>query len=68
MTTPPPDNTDDGWAESTEGDLDPDLAVGGEYEEWVPSEAPSRMPLILRVGAALLLIAFLGPLVISMIR
>jgi hypothetical protein len=66
MTTPPPDS--DGWAESTEGDLDPDLAVGGEYEEWLPSEAPSRMPVILRVGALLLLIAFLGPLVISMIR
>lgn len=65
MTTPPPD---DGWAESTEGDLDPDLTEEAEYEEWLPSESPSRMPLILRVGAALLLVAFLGPIVISLLR
>jgi len=65
MTTPP---SDDGWAESTEGDLDPDLTDEAVYEEWLPSESGSRMPVILRVGAGLLILAILGPVVLSLIR
>ncbi|MDP2328955.1 MAG: hypothetical protein Q8M79_12830 [Dehalococcoidia bacterium] len=64
MTTP----SSDGWAESTEGDLDPDLTDEAVYEEWLPSEPASRMPVILRVGAVLLLLAILGPVVLSLLR
>ena len=53
---------DEGWIESTEGDLDPDLAeeTGHRLEDW---ERPYSMPLWLRLGVAFMLAVFLLSLV-----
>src|SRR5690606_31559898 len=53
-----------GWAESTEGDLDPDLAEEAPYSAWDPPER-EWWPLALRVGAVvLILVIALGSLAV----
>ena len=54
-----PNDAGNGWTESTEGDLDPDLAEEAPYSAW---DAPSRgwVRLALQAFAALALLAFLG--------
>ncbi|RLT40383.1 MAG: hypothetical protein DWI58_11035 [Chloroflexi bacterium] len=54
-----------GWNESTEGDLDPDLTEEAGYL-WYPRERSWLRP-TLRVLGALLLIAFLGGAIISVV-
>jgi len=50
---------DDDWVESTEGDLDPDLAEESSYD-WDPPAHRSMLPAILKVVGALLLATFLA--------
>ena len=54
------------WTESTEGDLDPDLAEEAPYSAW---DAPSRdwVRLALQAFAALALLAFLGGAILSVV-
>ncbi|RJQ08426.1 MAG: hypothetical protein C4558_08155 [Dehalococcoidia bacterium] len=53
------DDARNGWTESTEGDLDPDLAEEAPYSAW---DAPSRgwMRPAIQAFAALGLLALLG--------
>ena len=55
-----------GWTESTEGDLDPDLTEEAQYG-W---DAPSRswMRPLLQAFAALALIAMLGSVLLTVAR
>ena len=54
------------WTESTEGDLDPDLAEEAPYSAW---DAPSRgwVRPALQAFAALALLAFLGGAILSVV-
>ncbi len=54
------------WTESTEGDLDPDLAEEAPYSAW---DAPSRgwVRPALQAFAALALLAFLGGAILSLL-
>lgn len=61
--SPEPSN---GWIESTEGDLDPDLAEESEDYGW---DAPSRSRLrpAFQAFGALVLVAFLGGAILTVI-
>lgn len=61
MTTPPEheDEADDGWLESSEGDLDPDLTDEAGYAGWEPSRSNEMFPTIAKVVGAVLLAALL---------
>jgi len=54
-----------GWDESTEGDLDPDLAeeAGSSLDDWGESQTQSRWTRALRIVSAIVLIAILGTVV-----
>lgn len=56
----------DQWTESTEGDLDPDLAEEAPYSAW---DAPSRgwVRPALQTLAALALLAFLGGAILTLL-
>lgn len=58
---------DDGWEESTEGDLDPDLTEEDGYGDWEPSRPPLS-PTLLRLVALVLVIALLFPVLAVAIR
>ncbi len=58
---------DDGWVESTEGNLDPDLTEEAGYSNWEPARRPSRTMTLLRAVAFLLIVAFLLQLVASVL-
>jgi hypothetical protein len=47
---------DDGWATSTEGDLDPDLTEEAGYSAWEPAQRGAWW-MALRLTAGLLLLA-----------
>ena len=52
---------DEGWVESTEGDLDPDLAEEAPYSDWEPSPARAWWPVLARtVGLTLLVVLILS--------
>lgn len=55
---------EDGWAESSEGDLDPDLTEEAGYAEW---DSPQRgwWPVVLRVGLVLLIVALVAPVILT---
>ena len=55
-----------GWTESTEGDLDPDLAEEAPYSAW---DTPSRgwVRPALQAFAALALLAFLGGAILTIL-
>ena len=55
---------DEGWIESTEGDLDPDLAEEYPYSDWEP---PGRewWPLVMRIGIVLLIAALIVPAILA---
>ena len=55
-----------GWTESTEGDLDPDLAEEAPYSAW---DTPSRgwVRPTLQAFAALALLAFLGGAILTIL-
>ena len=54
-----------GWNESTEGDLDPDLTEEAGYL-WYPRERSWLRP-ALRAFGALILIAFVGGAILSVV-
>lgn len=56
----------DGWETSTEGDLDPDLTEEAGYAWWDP---PRRqwVPIAMRVGLALALLAILATVVLPLL-
>jgi hypothetical protein len=56
----------DGWTESTEGDLDPDLAEEAPYSAW---DEPARgwSGLAFRALAALALFAILGGAIFTLL-
>ena len=52
---------DDGWAESTEGDLDPDLTEEAGYIAWEPAEPRNNwFPFVARVVIAVVILALLA--------
>ncbi|MEX1023106.1 MAG: hypothetical protein WD058_08150 [Dehalococcoidia bacterium] len=55
---------DDGWAESQEGDLDPDLAIEGAYGDWEPGAGRAVWPLAVRVVGVMLIVALVGAVVL----
>jgi hypothetical protein len=57
----------DGWLESTEGDLDPDLAEEAGYS-WDPPERNTLLPLVLRLVAVALLLVLVGSVVLPAVR
>jgi hypothetical protein len=59
--------SDDGWLESTEGDLDPDLTEEAGYSGWEPPER-SWWPAVLRLGTALVIAAMVAGLLLFTIR
>ena len=61
-----PGPTSDGWEESTEGDLDPDLTEEAGYAWWDPPRR-SWVPIALRVGMALALLALLATAVMPLL-
>lgn len=58
------DTADDGWVESTEGDLDPDLTEEAGYR-WEPPERRSNwFPFVSRLVILLVVIALIGSVVL----
>ncbi len=59
--------TDDGWQESTEGDLDPDLTEEAGYAGW---ERPERRwwPVAIRLGTVVALAALVAGALLFAIR
>jgi len=58
---------DDGWEESTEGDLDPDLTEEAGYLAWDEEEAESRrswLPFLSRIVLIVVLLALVGSAVL----
>jgi hypothetical protein len=55
---------DDGWAESSEGDLDPDLTEEAGYSDWDPVNR-GWWPLVLRIGLVVLILALLAPVILT---
>lgn len=53
---------DPGWTESTEGESDPDLTdeAGSRLEDWQAPVGSGRSTRVVRVVAAMLLVAILG--------
>lgn len=62
--SPGPSN---GWIESTEGDLDPDLTEEAEYPDYGYGSSRSWLRPALQAFAALVLIAFLGGAILTVI-
>ena len=60
-----PAPTSNGWEESSEGDLDPDLAEEASYA-WDPPRR-SWLPLALRLGIALALAAILASVILPLL-
>ena len=55
----------DGWVESTEGDLDPELTEEAGYLAWDPPEHRSNwLPFLWKAAALLLVIALVGTVVL----
>lgn len=60
---------DSGWHESTEGDLDPDLAeeAGSSLDDWDESPAEARTTRMLRIVSFVVLVAILGTVIASVV-
>lgn len=58
---------DDGWAHSTEGDLDPDLTEEAGYSGWEPPQR-GGWSLALRIATAALLLAIAGSTLLVLAR
>lgn len=62
------DLDDDGWLESTEGDLDPDLTEEAGYLAWNPPERRNNwFPFIWKVVAFTMVIALVGSVVLPVL-
>ena len=60
------DEPGDGWVESTEGDLDPDLTEEAGYLAWDPPERRNNwLPFLWKVAALLLVFALVGSVVLG---
>jgi hypothetical protein len=64
----PHDERPDGWLESTEGDLDPDLADETPYSEWEAPPARAWWPLVYRAVAFVLIAALVLPALVALLR
>jgi hypothetical protein len=53
---------DDDWVESTEGDLDPDLAEEQPYSAWEPREHRDWLGIAWRILALLIIVALIAGL------
>lgn len=59
------DGAGDGWLESTEGDLDPELTEEAGTGAWDPLERRSNwLPFLWKVAALLLVFALVGSVVL----
>ena len=59
------DEQDDGWVESTEGDLDPELTEAAGYLAWDPPERRNNwLPFLWKVAALVLVVALVGSVVL----
>jgi hypothetical protein len=58
--------SDDGWAVSTEGDLDPDLTEEAGYSSWEPAQ-PDHRTLLLRVLILVTLCAVLAGVILPLL-
>ena len=58
---------DDGWVESTEGDLDPDLTDEAGYGDWEPRQRGIPR-LVWQIVAGLLLLALVSPVFLQAVR
>lgn len=59
------DDHDDGWIESTEGDLDPELTEEAGYLAWDPPERRNNWwPFLWKVAALSLVVALIGSVVL----
>lgn len=56
---------DEGWVESTEGDLDPDLAEESPYSDWEPPPRNPWWPLVWRLMLLLLIVSLTVPVVLN---
>lgn len=60
--------SDDDWAYSSEGDLDPDLTEEAGYAYWEPPPHRAWIPTLLRLGMAVVLVLLLGSVLIAVVR
>ncbi len=59
------DDADDGWIESTEGDLDPDLTEEAGYLAWdAPEPRNNWFPFVTKVVILIVVLAMLGSVVL----
>lgn len=58
------DPAGDGWVESTEGDLDPDLTEEAGYRWEAPERRNNWFPFVSRVVILLVVIALIGSVVL----
>jgi len=61
-----PEHTE-GWLESTEGDLDPDLTEEAGYADWQPRERVIPR-LVWQIVAAVLVVALIAPVILQAVR
>lgn len=59
---------DDGWLESTEGDLDPDLTEEAGYAHWDPPRHRAWTPALLRIAMAVVLVLLVGSVLLVAVR
>jgi hypothetical protein len=59
---------DESWVESSEGDLDPDLAEESPYSDWDPPRRNPWWPVAMRLGMALLILALVAPVLLTALR
>ncbi|MCK9495452.1 MAG: hypothetical protein M0R75_08145 [Dehalococcoidia bacterium] len=57
----------DGWVESTEGDLDPDLTEEAGYLAWDPPQGRDWLPLVGKLAAAAVIVAMIGVVVLPVV-
>lgn len=59
------DDAGDGWIESTEGDLDPELTEEAGYLAWDPPERRNNwLPILWKLAALSLIVALIGTVVL----
>jgi hypothetical protein len=62
------EGSDEVWADSTEGDLDPDLAEESAYSDWDAPPHRPWWPLFYRAMAILLIAALVLPAILMLLR
>ena len=59
---------DEQWVESTEGDLDPDLAEEYPYSDWEPVSQAWWWPTVMRLVLLALIVALVVPAIVLTTR